>query len=185
MVDMTVPIAFWYEHLDRLTDDDRGSARARVPLMMMALDIIADRPVLGVGANNYTEALKPRKPGFGNEWLFTVHNQYLLVWAETGAVGLAAYLWFLLVTLYRGWQRWKHTDPQLSPLALGFTAALMGQMLHMQVDIFSTRPLVQLLFVVAALIGVMSRMDAPALQPETMRRAGEVRSARLQPARYD
>ena len=37
-----------------------GSARSRVPLMIMAWDIITDRPVLGVGANNYTEALRPR-----------------------------------------------------------------------------------------------------------------------------
>jgi O-antigen ligase len=161
---------FFHESIARrLSGDDRGSARSRVPLMIMALDIIADRPVLGVGANNYTEALRPRTPEFGNEWLFTVHNQYLLVWAETGAVGLAAYLWFLLSTLRRGWQRWKRTDPLLSPLALGFTAALLGQMLHMQVDIFSTRPLVQLLFVVAALIGAMSRMDTPGPSLEAIR----------------
>jgi len=141
----------------------------------MAWEIIADQPALGVGANNYTQALEPRTPEFGNEWLFTVHNQYLLVWAETGAVGLAAYLWFLLATLRRGWQRWKRTDPLLAPLALGFTAALMGQMLHMQVDIYSSRPQVQLLFVVAALIGVMSRIDAP--HPARC----YARSVRLQP----
>ena len=69
------------------------------------------------------------------------------------------------------------TFPALSmkpcfPLAT-FTAALMGQMLHMQVDIFSTRPLVQLLFVVAALIGVMSRMDAPLQRPDATRRTSE------------
>lgn len=163
-------LVFHEDIAGRLTGDDRGSARSRVPLMMMALTIIADRPALGVGANNYTEALRPRTPAFGNEWLFTVHNQYLLVWAETGAVGLAAFLWFLLATLRRGWQRWKRADPLLSPLALGFTAALMGQMLHMQVDIFSTRPLVQLLFVVAALISAMSRIDAPAPAVDAMRR---------------
>ena len=145
----------------RLTGDDVGSARGRVPLMMMAWNIIADRPALGVGANNYTRALEPRAPEFGNEWLFTVHNQYLLVWAETGVVGLAAYVWFLLVTLRRGWQVWKRADPVLAPLSLAFTAALMGQMIHMQVDIYSSRPQIELLFVVAALIGAMSRMDVP------------------------
>jgi putative inorganic carbon (HCO3(-)) transporter len=145
----------------RLTGDDRGSAHSRVPLMMMAWQIINDRPTLGVGANNYTQALAPRTPEFGNEWLFTVHNQYLLVWAETGVVGLATYLWFLLSTIRRGWQAWKRADPVLAPLALGFTAALMGQMIHMQVDMYISRPQVQLLFVVGALIGVMSRMEIP------------------------
>ena len=145
----------------RLTGDDVGSARGRVPLMMMAWNIISDRPAFGVGANNYTQALRPRTPEFGNEWLFTVHNQYLLVWAETGVVGLAAYLWFLLATLRRGWQVWKRADPVLAPLSLAFTAALMGQMIHMQVDIYSSRPQIELLFVVAALIGAMSRMNVP------------------------
>ena len=163
----------------RLTGEDGGSARARVPLMMMAWDIIRDRPALGVGANNYTQALAPRTPEFGNEWLFTVHNQYLLVWAETGTVGLAAYLWFLLATLRRGWQRWKRPDSLLAPLALGFTAGLMGQMLHMQVDIYSSRPQVQLLFVVAALIGAMSRIDAPRLVQWSPHRY-DARSVRLQ-----
>lgn len=153
----------------RLTDDDRGSARSRVPLMMMAWNIIGDRPVLGVGANNYTQALRSRTPEFGNEWLFTVHNQYLLVWAENGVVGLAAYLWFLLATLRRGWQGWKRADPVLAPLALGFTAAVMGQMLHMNVDIFATRPQVQLLCVVAALIGAISRMETRAQQSPSLR----------------
>jgi putative inorganic carbon (hco3(-)) transporter len=164
-----VALVFHDSIVSRFTGDDRGAARSRVPLMMMAWDIIADRPALGVGANNYTEALRPRTPAFGNEWLFTVHNQYLLVWAETGAVGLAAYLWFLLATLRRGWQRWKRADALLSPLALGFTAALMGQMLHMNVDNFNTRPQMQLLCVVAALIGVMSCMDAPRLSQFVVR----------------
>jgi putative inorganic carbon (HCO3(-)) transporter len=146
---------------NRLTGEDLGAARSRVPMMMMARNIIADSPLLGVGANNYTEALRRRTPEFGNEWLFTVHNKYLLVWAETGTVGLLAYLWFLLAALRRGWQCWKRADPLLSPLALGFTAALVGHMLHLLVDLFNNRAQVQLLFVAAALIGVMSRMDAP------------------------
>jgi putative inorganic carbon (hco3(-)) transporter len=170
-----VALVFHENIAHRLTGEDGGSARSRVPLMMMAWDIIGDRPTLGVGANNYTQALGPRTPQFGNEWLFTVHNQYLLVWAETGTIGLAAYLWFLLATLRRGWQRWKRTDPLLAPLALGFTAALMGQMLHMQVDMYSSRPQVQLLFVVAALIGAMSRMGAPRAPQR------HARSVRLQP----
>jgi O-antigen ligase len=162
----------------RMTGDDLGSARARGPLMRMALEIIADRPALGVGVNNFTEALRRRTPEFGNEWLYTVHNRYLLVWAETGAIGLAAYLWFLLFTLRRGWQRWKRFDPLLSPLGLGFTAALLGQMLHMQVDVFSSRPQVQILFVVAALIDAMSRMNRPEpslARPRPMRRPTPVR----------
>jgi putative inorganic carbon (HCO3(-)) transporter len=142
----------------RLTGDDFGSAHARVPLMATAFRIIADNPVLGVGANNYTAALPDYTSMHQDEFLYTVHNQYLLVWAETGLVGLAALLWFLMATIRRGLDAWKLGDPLLAPLALGLTAALVGQMVHMQVDLFNSRPQLQLLVTVAALLAAMSRL---------------------------
>ena len=144
----------------RLTADDVGSARARVPLMVTAMEIIGDHPELGVGVNNYVAALPRYESTFPGEWLYTVHNRYLLVAAETGLGGLVAFLWFLAATLRRGWVSWRRRDVLLSPLALGLTAAVAGQMLHMLVDIFNSRSAVQLLWVVAALIAAMSRIDA-------------------------
>jgi O-antigen ligase len=154
-----IALVFHGNITSRLADDDRGAARSRVPLMVTAFDIIEDSPLFGVGANNYARALEGYRSIFGSGFFYTVHNQYLLVWAETGLLGLAAFVWFLLATLRRGWQLWKRNDALLSPLALGFTAALAGQMVHMQVDLFSSRPQIQLLVVVAALVGVMSRME--------------------------
>jgi putative inorganic carbon (hco3(-)) transporter len=145
----------------RLTADDAGSARGRVPLMVTALEIIGDHPELGVGVNNYVAALPRYESTFAGEWLYTVHNRYLLVAAETGLGGLIAFLWFLAVTLRRGWVRWRRSDALLSPLALGLTAALAGQMLHMLVDIFNSRSAVQLLWVVAALLAAMTRIETP------------------------
>jgi putative inorganic carbon (HCO3(-)) transporter len=163
----------------RLTADDVGSARARVPLMVTALEIIGDHPELGVGVNNYVAALPRYESTFPGEWLYTVHNRYLLVAAETGLGGLLAFLWFLAVTIRRGWVRWRRSDVVLSPLALGLTAAFAGQMLHMLVDIFNSRSAVQLLWVVAALIAAMSRIEAsrPWTSPRDMVRAVEPRGA--------
>ena len=151
--------------LNRLSSDDRGSAQSRVSLVPTAFDIIGEAPLLGVGANNYTAALEPRLSLLGNQWLFTVHNQYLIVWAEVGLIGLIAFLWFLAATFRHGWQRWKRDDAVLSPLALGFTAGLAGQMVHMHVDIFNSRPQVQLLMTVAALLAAMSRMPGQSSLP--------------------
>ena len=156
-----VAIMFQSTITTRLAADDAGSARGRVPLMVTALEIIGDHPELGVGVNNYVAALPRYESTFGGEWLYTVHNRYLLVAAETGLGGLAAFLWFLTGTLRRGWTGWRRSDALLSPLALGFTAALAGQMFHMSVDIFNSRSAVQLLWVVAALIAAMSRIEAP------------------------
>lgn len=154
-----VGLFFQQTIITRLTGDDDGSARGRVPLMMTALDIIADHPILGVGENNYAATLARYRSTFTGEWLYTVHNKYLLVWAETGIGALAAFLWFFLATIRRGWERWRHYDPLLSPIALGFAAALAARLLHMFVDIFNDRPETQLVWVVAALIAAMSRMQ--------------------------
>jgi hypothetical protein len=145
---------------ERLTGDDSGAAHSRVPLMATAFRIISDNPVLGVGANNYTAALPDYASMHQDEFLYAVHNQYLLVCAETGLIGLAAFLWFLGATIRRGFHAWKLGDPLRSPLALGFTAALVGHMVHMQADILNGRPQVQLLVTVAALLAAMSRLPA-------------------------
>ena len=96
-------------------------------------------PILGIGVNNYVAALPRYEATFAGDWLYTVHNKYLLVWAEAGIGGLVAFLWFLAATVRRGRSLWKERDPLLSPLALGLTAAFVGQMMHMAVDIFSSR----------------------------------------------
>lgn len=143
----------------RLSADDRGAAYSRVPLMRLAFQIIQDNPLLGVGANNFAVVLKQYvTPEFSREWIYTVHNQFLLVWAETGFVALAAFLWFLATVLRRGWRVWKLGDPLLSPLVLSFAVAIVGHMVHMSVDIFNGRPHVQTLWLIAGLITAISNI---------------------------
>lgn len=140
----------------RLVGYDLGSAQSRIPLMKLGLRVIMDNPVLGVGVNNFPIVMKQYiRQEFGRAWLYAVHNKYLLVWAETGIGGLLAFIWFLLATIRRGWDCWNLKDRFLSPLALGFTAAIAGQMVHMFVDVFNSRPQVQLLWLVAGLITAM------------------------------
>jgi O-antigen ligase len=124
--------------------------------MKLGLRVIMDNPVLGVGVNNFPIVMKQYiRQEFGRAWLYAVHNKYLLVWAEAGIGGLLAFIWFLLATIRRGWDCWNLKDRFLSPLALGFTAAIAGQMVHMFVDVFNSRPQVQLLWLVAGLITAM------------------------------
>lgn len=137
----------------RLLGDDRGSARGRIPLMQLAIRVIRDNPLLGVGANNFAVTIRQyATPEFSKEWLYVVHNEYLLVWAETGIGGLVTLMAFLLATITQGWRGWMVCDRILAPLALGLTAALFGHLVHMAVDLFNIRPLVQLLWLLCGLI---------------------------------
>lgn len=153
-------VLFYTAISTRLFGYDLGSAQARIPLMRLAFRVIMDNPVLGVGANNFPTIMKKyATPEFSRAWLYAIHNKYLLVWAETGIGGFVTFIWFLVATIRRGWQCWKFADRFLSPLALGFTAAIVGQMAHMLIDVFHSRPQVQLLWLLAALITAMRNMD--------------------------
>jgi O-antigen ligase len=139
--------------LTRLSADDRGSAYSRIPLMKLALRIVGDNPMLGVGANNFSSIMDQYVTSeFNHEFLYAVHNQYLLIWVETGIGGLIAFVWFLVVTVRRGWLGSRSSDPFLSSLALGLTVGVVGFMAHMSVEIFRGRPLTQLVWFVAGLI---------------------------------
>lgn len=149
--------------LHRLFGDDAGAADSRSTMWRQALDVIETNPVLGVGANNYGIWFEQYiGPELDAPRIRTVHNKYLLVWAETGIVGLVAFLGFLLSAIRWGWQGWQLRDRLLSPLALGFAVAIVGQMIHMFFDIFRSRPQVQALWLVVALIITIRNMDVSA-----------------------
>ena len=129
------------------------SALARVHLAEIALRVIAKSPIFGVGANNYAlnigDVLTPELSG---EFIYTVHNKYLLVFAETGIGGILSFLWFLFATIRRGWNIWMQKSPLFSMLAIGIAAGIIGQMVHMFVEIYDSRAQVQPLWILAALM---------------------------------
>jgi O-antigen ligase len=145
--------------VSRLFGDDRGSAYARMPLMTLALRMIADNPLLGVGANNFAIRMPDYlTPEISSAWLYTVHNRYLLIWAESGPGALLAFLGFFAATLRRGWRCWRAGDRLISPIGLGLTTALVGFMLHMYAEAFNGRPLMSLVMVFAGLIVAMANL---------------------------
>ena len=141
----------------RLVGDTQGvpyAENARIPLIRLSFQMIEDRPLLGVGANNFgTSIERYAGPEFTGEWLRSVHNTFLLVWAEAGILALAALLWFIGASLRRGWRVVHQSDsPQGGSSGLGLFGALVGATVTMSVERFIGRPLVQLLVVVAAFL---------------------------------
>ena len=114
-------------------------------------------------------------------WLRTVHSLYFLAWAEAGFAALLALLWFLGSSLRRGWKTFARAGP-LSPLALGLTASILSAMVTMGVERFIGRPLVQLLWLVAALLvavealGPRTELDTSAQRSVGTSEPGPVRS---------
>jgi putative inorganic carbon (HCO3(-)) transporter len=158
--------------LQRLLGTDNGSAAARWPLIQLAFLMAIRNPVLGVGLNNFV-FVAPDYLTFqiSQEWFSTVHNKYMLIWSEIGTGGLIAYLWFLIATLYRGWQISKADHPALSPLAAGYTAAIIAAMVHMTVELYHGRAQVEMLWLAAAVVSAISFMRLPDTSQQPSRRA--------------
>jgi len=99
----------------RLTTSDQGSAQSRIPMAEGALAIMRDYPILGAGINNYTLYMQTYDPDtyYENRGLYVVHNVFLLIGAETGFFGLAAFTWFLLSVLAQAWAMAKGTPNDL------------------------------------------------------------------------
>jgi len=152
-------LPFHNEINNRLISDDNGSAESRVPLMNLAFRMIADNPILGVGANNFSAAMADYlTPEFRKGFLYTVHNKYLLVWSEIGPGGLLAYLAFFLGILRVGRACWKQGDSFLATLALGMTVAVIGNMVHQGVEILHDRGITQLLWLIAGILVAMQEI---------------------------
>ncbi|NOY60387.1 MAG: O-antigen ligase family protein [Calditrichaeota bacterium] len=115
---------------DRLISNDMGSAKTRLTTAQVALHVIADHPILGVGINNYGSILEKywsSKDSFTR--IAAVHNTYLLYAAELGLVGFGAYLWLLTAFFVRIKKAMKSRSKYLSAIAVGVMGSFAGYLL--------------------------------------------------------
>ncbi len=116
----------------RLLEEDYGAARTRLPLTLVALNVIRHRPWLGVGLTNYVAAAPSydiTREAITFEFPRPVHNEFLLIGAELGLPALVLFL-FILVVLWRQLFR-ASQSPEKTPLpyvALGLFGAFVAWM---------------------------------------------------------
>lgn len=160
-----VPLARVYEK--RVAGDDDGSAASRKHLAAIAWEMICDRPLFGFGAGNCHLAGEPYadQGKYRSEWYYTIHCKYLLVWIETGIVGLATFLVMMVNGIRHGLLAWRAGGPAWAPLGLALAAAVFGHMLHMAVDIFNSRTQVQMLWAVLGITAAVYRLSHEAKRP--------------------
>ena len=106
------PFALLRGRLVAAADPHNDSIRNRIVFNLVGLEMVARRPVVGVGPGMYAGEFYPafrelarRDPGVAMEVLARdfsdraaehAHNDWLEIWAETGTLGLAAWLWLLV-----------------------------------------------------------------------------------------
>ena len=84
-------------------------------------------PLLGIGPGNYHPFVFYHNTiWFGGTTYTTAHSNYVQMAAETGILGLAAFLWVIVGGLALGIRGTKRMPPDLRWLGIGGTAALAG-----------------------------------------------------------
>lgn len=111
-----------------------GTGAFRLKLWRIPLTMIADQPLLGVGIGNYLATFTEyvfRNPELNVGWVvYGAHNSYLTLWAETGTIGLLAFLLVLGVAFRGGLALHRAAragnDRWLQYANAGILAALVG-----------------------------------------------------------
>lgn len=97
----------------------------------VAVQMVLDNPLFGVGANNYLQGSAPYSEGVLLAWPDAiVHNVYLLVLSETGIVGLIGFLLFLLATWRLARRIIRDPDHLKSTIALGVWGGICALLIH-------------------------------------------------------
>jgi putative inorganic carbon (hco3(-)) transporter len=126
-----------------------SSNNFRINVWTSVLEMIRDRPILGIGPGN--TAFNKVYP-FYQRARFTALSAYsipLEIAVETGLVGLTCFLWFLIVTFNQGWtqlQRLKEKADRQGFWLMAAIATLIGMLGHGLVDTVWYRPEVSTLW---------------------------------------
>lgn len=99
-----------------------------------AVNMGREYPFFGVGAGNYQAAYDAFRLIDWDESLGHAHNYYLNVFAETGIIGLAAYLSLIMFVLVAMWRLRSHPDQSVYYLSVGLAGSWVYLLIHSLTD---------------------------------------------------
>jgi O-antigen ligase len=121
----------------RFSTYDYGAAYGRYSLAGVAVNVIRENPLLGVGLNSFTEAarlLDDTPERIVTLWNAPVHNLFLFITGETGLLGLSAFLLLLAVVLRSVKVPLNSRDPLIVYTGFGVLMGFMAFLVHCMVD---------------------------------------------------
>lgn len=122
----------------RFFEDDYGSANLRLPMSLVAMNIIRHHPWLGVGPNNYTSVIEQydiSSSAVSYTFPKPVHNEFLLIAAEQGLVVFGIFLAMLVIMFYYMVRIGRAgPDSVIRYMAVGFFGGWLGWCFHHQFE---------------------------------------------------
>ena len=155
---IVIIINLWDPITSRFRKDDAGSAYSRIPSMIVMMRMIEDHPILGVGVNNY---ISERIGYLGEDVrgaLRYPHNQYLLVFAETGIIGFFSFMFFLYRIFKEGIRIIKSDDCMVAMLVTGVILSIFAICICMLTDAPAQGPVAVLTWFLSGIVAAAGRI---------------------------
>ncbi|NIR44994.1 MAG: hypothetical protein GWN53_11255 [Gammaproteobacteria bacterium] len=151
------------DELTETQEDAVGNWKSRVTIWKAALRVVADRPILGVGAGAFEEAHRhyqdaPAWKG-GRLWR-DAHNSFVRVSAEMGLLGLTGFIGFLVASYRLGFQairRLRSAGLGNSMWAAEIRAAMAGLSAFLVTNLFNSFHMIWYFYFLLAILILLTR----------------------------
>ena len=131
-----------------------------------AVSMAQHEPVFGIGLGNYAVAYDEHRLISWEAPLGHAHNLYLNFLAETGAVGLAAYLAFWIAIFRLTWRLRRHPDRSARALAIGLLGCWTYIAVHSAFDNLYVNNLFLHIGVLLGVLAILHRQINDSLEVE-------------------
>ncbi len=143
-------------------DESCGSFYSRIGIWKVSWQMIKEHPISGIGLAFepvYRQYIKLSSFKLAPPLASQPHNLYLAFWAETGILGLIAFLW-ILVFFFKSLIFKKHPSFFTRSLSVGLSSAMVCVLVHGLVDVPYWKNDLSCLFWVIVGIGILiSRLN--------------------------
>ena len=136
---------------------DEASYHTRLQIARDSIPMIKARPLVGWGLGTFTTVYPKYRTFYATVFINAAHNDYVQLLTETGALGFAAVLGFLVVVYVRGFRKLR--GPGLDVTQAATLAALLGVtgiLVHSFVDFNLQIPANAAMFCVLAAVAAAS-----------------------------
>jgi putative inorganic carbon (HCO3(-)) transporter len=135
-------------------DDANFAVIERLAHWQAAWRMFSMSPWTGVGVGQYATVYPTVALARWQDPLGHAHNYYLHLLAESGLLGLAAYLWLMVAALLAAWKRARQSEGWPRTLALGALGMLGHLLTHSLVDNLYVQDLYLLVAIVLGMLFV-------------------------------
>ena len=163
-------LIFLPQVLERLFGGDANAAGSRLPLIRIAFNMITEHPIIGIGINTFRSVMRSYMSGLDQSqvYLYAVHNQYLLVLAEAGILGLASFLWLMYCFFRESVRCLRCTDTTFQLLGAAALAGYTAMSTHMLVDMYSSPLCLGSMFAFFAICAAANRIGGSSDEPSEL-----------------